>query len=101
MLDLDVHEPVIFRTWPNGETIALFPATPSTADGVACESYAHVGQHGGANYAYVVRKTRPATDAERMPLQSELERLGYGNLIEYDRAQQFMHDARREAATQH
>jgi hypothetical protein len=40
-------------------------------------SYEHVGQHGGANYAGVMCRTRPAKPSEYKDLQEELEERGY------------------------
>jgi len=37
---------VIFRKFPNGEVIALFPELPGTNDITTCLNYMHNGQHG-------------------------------------------------------
>jgi hypothetical protein len=74
-------EPVIFRRWrdKDGGVIALFPANPADFVGMMCASYEHVGQHGAADYAGVMRQTRPAaeTDPDVAALKAELEGLGY------------------------
>jgi hypothetical protein len=57
--------------------IALFPDEKVDADGYTCSSYEHVGQHGGADYVGVMRRTRPATPAEYDDLAEELSQLGY------------------------
>lgn len=73
---------VIFRVWKSGsgkgDVIALFPAD-TWHDGTRklCQSFEHVGQHGGADYAHVIRATRPATPAEYADVKRELETL-YG-----------------------
>lgn len=73
---------VVFRVWKSGtgagDVIALFPGVNWDAGHYAlCTSYEHVGQHGGANYASVIRRTRPATPAEYADLRRELEGIGY------------------------
>jgi hypothetical protein len=72
--------PVVFRMWPKrngGECIALFPTCPADYDGLLCDSYERVGQHGGADYALVIRATRPAKPREYLPLKRELEHYPY------------------------
>lgn len=64
---------VVFRTYPDGDVIAVMPGLDANGDGRFCTCYMHVGQHGAADYHAVIRQTRPATDAERAPLQRELE----------------------------
>jgi len=63
------------RKVADGDVIALFPE--QRWEGWCCSSYQHVGQHGGADYSYVVSVTRPATEAEIAPLKKELEGIGY------------------------
>jgi hypothetical protein len=65
----------IFRRWPDGDVIALFPGIEHT--GRSCMSYQHVGQHGGADYQGVVSRTKPARPAEYADLLSELQSIGY------------------------
>jgi hypothetical protein len=67
----------VFRKWrayPH-EVIALFPEIEARSG--FCESYEHVGQHGGAQYEIVNRLTVPATPDEYASLKSELESIGY------------------------
>lgn len=69
---------VIFRKWKTtGEVIALFPCEPATSDLTLCQSYMHVGQHGAACPAGVVRDTKPATPDEYRELEKELTAIGY------------------------
>ena len=68
-------ERVIFRKWDNGDICALFPDIP--AGGGYCQSYEHIGQHGGADYGHVIRSTIPARPAEFAELARELRGLGY------------------------
>ena len=72
---------VIFRKWSNGNIIALFPEIPADIDKKFCQSYEHVGQHGGADYQHVIRSTKAATVDEYSELLQELEQIGYDDLI--------------------
>jgi len=63
---------VVFRKWPNGDIIALFPEIPADMEGLCCQSYEHVGQSGAAQYDHVISKTRPASIGEFKPLFTEL-----------------------------
>ncbi len=74
--------PVVLRAWrTDGGVFALFPTLPSDEHGVNigrhCTAYAHIGQHGGADYRLCIRTSRPATATEGAPLVQELERIGY------------------------
>jgi len=71
---------VIFRKWPDGEILALFPGEPSDVVGRLCTSYQHIGQHSGADYAGCMARTKRATAAEYAPLLKELRQIGYDNL---------------------
>lgn len=66
--------PVVFRIF-EGECLALFPTLEW--GGGLCASYAHVGQHAGADYAHVIRVSRPATPCERAQLLDEIRQI-YG-----------------------
>jgi len=85
----------VFRTFPGGDVIALFPREPASAESYAyCLSYQRVGQHGQASPD--LPNTRPSTPDEIAPLRAELECMGY----EVDVAQRITradHAARREA----
>ena len=69
---------VVFRQFGDGEVVALFPDEPGDCAGHTCMSYMHVGQHGAADPAHVVRQTRPAhpdnpeLDALRRELQFQI-----------------------------
>ena len=83
----DANDPtiVVFRKWPewasigkhrevncvSGGIIALFPEVPGSPG--FCSSYEHIGQHGSADYGYVISKTTPATPEEYAGLKRELE----------------------------
>jgi hypothetical protein len=72
---------VIFRTFrDSGDVIALFPQIPSDPDGLYCESYQHVGQHGGASSDYLSDITTLSTPEEYGVLLHELEQIGYTDL---------------------
>jgi hypothetical protein len=88
---------VIFRVWPDGQTMALFPEDPSDVAGYFCSSYMHLGQHSGADYQGCVKATRPATPEEYADLKAELEGIGY-NLDVKRRATRAMDDKRRDVA---
>ena len=66
----------IFRKFPNDEVIALFVNHKYNYQGL-CMSYMHIGQHGGANYSYVLNRTKLATPEEYSDLKTELESIGY------------------------
>ena len=79
---------VIFRKWKDtGEIIALFPEMKEERG--LCNSYMHVGQHGSANYVYLVSGasargqtalTVSTTPAEYAALLAELVQIGYDDL---------------------
>ena len=90
--------PVVLRAWrTDGGVFALFPTLPADEHGVNighyCNAYAHVGQHGGADYRLCIRTSRPATATEGAPLVQELERIGYRPRI-IQRATASMHAER-------
>lgn len=62
-----------------GEVVALFPYTVVDPQGHIM-SYAHVGQHGAADYEYIMGGSRPATPAEYDSLLQELYGIGYEDL---------------------
>ena len=89
---------VVFRTWRDiGTVIALFPELPADIYGDYCDSYEHVGQHGGADYWGVIRATTPVEPEEFADLAEELTRIGY-NLRPIRRASWRHHEKRRQAA---
>ena len=64
---------VVFRKWKeNGEMIALFPELPADLGGDCCESFEHVGQHGGADFHHVIRQTTPCSPDDAAALAAEL-----------------------------
>lgn len=67
---------VVFRKYPDGELIALFPELPATPDPSFCLCYSHIGQHSAAT-PDLVHITKRATENEAAPLKTELERIGY------------------------
>lgn len=68
---------VIFRIFPEGDVIALFPGIAGDNNArETCMSYMHIGQHGSAS-VYLASDTKPATPAQYAPLARELEGLGY------------------------
>jgi hypothetical protein len=89
---------VVFRRWKeNGDIIALFPELPSDIYGFFCDSYEHVGQHGGADYYGVIQATKPVRNKAAKELAKELTRIGY-RLKPIKRASYRMHELRRATA---
>jgi len=89
---------VVFRKWRDGfGVIALFPEIPTDLYGYYCESYEHVGQHGGADFHGVIMNSRPANTEESADLVEELRIIGY-ELRPIRRASQFHHERRRQLA---
>ena len=76
MIKDDFKTDVIFRKEKDGEIIALFPYSLWNFAGVIT-CYAHVGQHGAADYNHCIRKSKPAKPEEYKDLFAELESLGY------------------------
>lgn len=74
----DLEQDVIFRfVFGCREVLALWPAVPADNQGFYCRSYAHFGQHGAADYQYLLTKSRPATPEEYQDLLGELRRIGH------------------------
>ena len=71
---------VVFRRFPNGDIIALFPEERWNRLDYSVSSYMHVGQHGAADYDHVVAGSRPATESEYHNLLTELRAIGYNGL---------------------
>jgi hypothetical protein len=74
-----MSDKVIFRKYPQGDVIALFPRIPFDNRGNLCLSYSyqHLGQHGGADFAWVIDQTFLATPKEYASLAKELRDIGY------------------------
>jgi hypothetical protein len=90
---------VVFRRWKNtGDVIALFPELPADLGGDHCDSYEHVGQHGGADYHGVVQHTKPCSPDDAADLVAELRTIGYV-LRPIKRASHVHHEARRQLAS--
>jgi len=70
---------VVFRRWPTGDILALFPGLPGA--GYEVLSYEHVGQHGSADYPHCIRATKAAKPHEYRALARELRRIGYRLII--------------------
>jgi hypothetical protein len=92
---------VIFRKAKeyNGTIIAFFPYDISDDKGnVTC--YAHVGQHSGACWDYLLFRTKPAKANEYNELFEELESLGYNLKVvkrrNYKRYLQALYEARNK-----
>ena len=68
---------VIFRKYPEGDILAIFPEIPSDAWGYECTVYQHLGQHGGGDCRGMMLATKPAKPSEYKALKKELEQIGY------------------------
>jgi hypothetical protein len=89
---------VLFRTFlKTGDVIALFPLEPASVDGWQCDSYMHIGQHGGAT-THICRRpyTRPSTPKEICNLACELRGLGYRLVRAYRRVPRNAYAIRRK-----
>ena len=91
-MDKDV---VVFRKFPDGEVIALFPEYPGTNDPYNMSSYVHVGQHGCADEG-IVDRTKLATPGEYADLAAELRSIGYA--LEVRRKLTWRHNRKRASA---
>ena len=74
---------VVFRVWKADprSVVALFPDIPFDHRGQFVTCYEHIGQHGSAEYAYVISATRPAKPSEYRALLSELKSIGYDVIV--------------------
>lgn len=72
---------VVFRKFKKGgDIVALFPEQRYSPFDYTIDSYQHVGQHGAADYAYVLTISRLAGEDEYQPLLAELKSIGYDDL---------------------
>ncbi len=85
---------VVFRKYPDGDILALFPEIAADNMGVLCSSYEHIGQHGGASYHLCISRTKPAKKIEYKELKKELEQRGYHFTVIKRTSQQY-HDKRK------
>ena len=69
---------VIFRVFPEGDVIALFPNDIADHENNLM-SYMRIVQHGAAS-PDLIKELRPATPKEYADLLSELNRIGYESL---------------------
>ena len=79
---------VIFRKFPDGDIIALFPEIPVTMSRGETMSYQHLGQHGSVDYNTVISSTKSAKPAEYADLFEELTKIGYELRVYYKRTPQ-------------
>lgn len=69
--------PVIFRKFPDGDVVAMFPTEPGSAQNpFTCSSYMHARQHSAIDIG-LGKRIPLASRAEFAPLKKELEGLGY------------------------
>jgi hypothetical protein len=97
-METDIYKTkAVFRKWPDGDIIALFPEEAGDVYGIHCASYMHIGQHANADYESVVGCTTLATPSEYADLQSELASMDY-NLQIMKRCNPQAYQIRKEAA---
>ncbi|MCS2721899.1 hypothetical protein NXW08_00310 [Bacteroides uniformis] len=82
----DATTRVVFRRYPDGQVIALFPDIPWSGQRGEVTSYMHLGQHGAADYLHVLATARLATEDEYGDLLFELQSIGYDDLHVVQRA---------------
>ena len=92
-----IRTKVIFRQWPSGEVIALFPELAADMVGNLCMSYQRVGQHGSALPFHVIKETEMVRmiSGETKDLFDELVSLGYDLDVRY-RVSWEMNEARMQ-----
>jgi len=74
--------PVVFRKF-HGEIIALFPTLKWDLEGKLCTAYTHYGQHGEADYEWVMANSISIGFEQYQELYQELSNLvGYNLIIE-------------------
>lgn len=77
------EEIVVLRRWPEAEGGSIIALWPNMPEGRHVNSYEHVGQHGEADYSYVIFKTHPVPEAdpEAQALLAELRMIGYNPVV--------------------
>lgn len=70
---------VVFRI-KDSEVFALFPYLTENRANFLIQSYAHIGQHSGANYDYCIQTSKPAKPSDYNSLLEELKSIGYENI---------------------
>lgn len=89
---------VILRRDPDGTLVALMPEYPADEYGRLVTSYAHVGQHGAADYGYVIETTQPVRDTSAPDVAEfldELARVGYDVSLRMRRTPAMREELRR------
>lgn len=87
---------VIFRTFGDGDVIALFPQLPGTNNGWwYCLSYMHIGQQVAVPWGFT-GFTRPSAEEEYRDLLAELKAIGYDDLVIAKRVTRKDHEIRRK-----
>lgn len=95
-----LSEDVIFKRWPGGGIIAVFPARAAGAGASSlCASFEHIGQHGAADVGRMAR-LRPASSEEYAELRQELESPPYNYRLRAVRKFTQAHQRQREREVQ-
>jgi len=76
-------EKVMFRKWNQKpySVIVIWPGVPANNSGSLCQSYEHIGQHGGCYFDGIIRITSPAKPEEYAELLHELIAIGYKPVV--------------------
>lgn len=77
MAEEKVKVVVLFRKYPEGDILAIFPEIPGDYTGYECMVYQHLGQHGSGDCQGMMQATKPAKPSEYKALKRELESIGY------------------------
>lgn len=71
-MEKDKHKTeIVFRLWKEQE-IALFPYIIDTFHNYTIMSYMIIGQHGGADYDYIIKNSKPISNPENTKIYKEL-----------------------------
>jgi len=81
--------PVIFRKFPEGDIIAMFPTFPGDYNQNTCCSYIRIGGYSSATID-LIYATKPAIEQEYKNLLEELVNIGYDDLKIYQKNQYWM-----------
>ena len=75
---------VVFRTYNDGETVAMFPEITDKEGRTM--GYSHNSRHFFVEYRRIMRLTKPAIRKEYIALVRELKDVGFARLQVYKRA---------------
>ncbi len=94
---------VIFRKYPDGTPVAIFPEIPADVDGSLCVAYMYSPlpeeslRQDAASCTIVMRETEPLPRGESKAIKKSLEYLGYNLEVKSDTTPEMLHRRRVEA----